>query len=196
MIVNGMPLWMIQLAVDAAEVTEELDIDNVDEMAESASALSSILGSNLVNIVIIVGLLVYLGRNVIGDILAKRRTAIMQELADAEKRKRAAADALANQQQKLAQAQQDAERIKQQANENAEKLRADLLANAEDEIAKMRAAADRDVASAQEQVMEELRKRIARQALDKVERELPQKLTESSQRQLIDQNIQLLGGGN
>ncbi len=191
MMVEHMPLWMLQLATEAAELGEEMELEDLEE---AGGLVSQILGSNLVNILIIVGLLVYLGRNVIGDILANRKAVIMKELNDAKTREQAAAKELAEQKQKLAQAQQEAERIKQQATATAESVRADLLAQAEQDVAKIRATAEKDVASAQEQVIEELRRRIALQALAKVEAELPNRMSDSVHRRFMDQNIQLLGG--
>ncbi|MDX2270746.1 MAG: F0F1 ATP synthase subunit B [Cyanobacteriota bacterium] len=185
-----MPLWIMPMAAEAVDLAEELE-----EAEEAGFGFSSdILGSNLINIAIILGLLIYLGRNVIGEALAKRKAAIVAELEQAEQKKQTALEALADQQQKLAQAQQEAERIKQQAEANAEKLRAELIAQAERDIERMRANAEKDASTERERVIQELRRQIALRALAQVEAELPQRVSESIQGSLIEQGIQQLGG--
>jgi F-type H+-transporting ATPase subunit b len=183
---GSLPLWLMPLAVEAVELEESAE--------EAGIGIQQILESNLINIVIILGLLIVLGRNVIGDILAKRRQEIEQQLRDAEKRKQEALEQLSDQQQKLAQAQQEAERIKQQAETNANKLREEILAQAEKDVEKLRATAERDLEAERDRAIQELRQYITQQALSRVEAELPQRLGSGQHTQLIDRSIQLLGG--
>ncbi len=184
---------LIRLATEVSELTE-LE-ESLESAEESGFGLNpDILGSNLINIVIILGLLIYLARNVVGDVLSKRRAQIIKELEDAEQRQKASMEQLADQQQKLAQAQQEAERIKQQAETNAQRVREELLAQADQDMARMRADADRDVSSQRERVITELRRQLIAQTIAKVEADLPQQLNDATQNRLIDQSIQLLGG--
>jgi F-type H+-transporting ATPase subunit b len=154
--------------------------------------LEAVLESNLVNIAIILTLLYLLGRRVVGEALAKRREGILEELRQAEQRKQEALERLAKEQQKLAQAQQEAERICRQAEASAEARRQELLQQVEQEIERLRAKAARDLAAEQEQILQELRRQIVRQALRKVEQELPQHLNEQIHHRLIEQGIQML----
>jgi F-type H+-transporting ATPase subunit b len=160
-------------------------------VAESG-ILEAVLESNLVNIAIILTLLYLLGRRVVGEALAKRRESILEELRQAEQRKQEALERLAKEQQKLAQAQQEAERIRRQAEASAEARRQELLQQVEQEIERLRAKAARDLAAEQEQILQELRRQIVRQALRKVEQELPQHLNEQIHHRLIEQGIQML----
>jgi F-type H+-transporting ATPase subunit b len=160
-------------------------------VAESG-ILEAVLESNLINIAIILTLLYLLGRRVVGEALAKRRESILEELRQAEQRKQEALERLAKEQQKLAQAQQEAERIRRQAEASAEARRQELLQQVEQEIERLRAKAARDLAAEQEQILQELRRQIVRQALRKVEQELPQHLNEQIHHRLIEQGIQML----
>ena len=167
----------------------------VAEVAEASSEeglLDAILESNLINIAIILTLLYILGRRVVGEALAKRREAILEELRQAEQRKQEAIEKLAEEQQKLAQAQQEAERIRKQAEANAEARRQELLEQAEREIERLRANAEKELSSEQERVFQELRRQIVRQALSKVEQELPRHLNEEVHRSLIEQGIRMI----
>jgi F-type H+-transporting ATPase subunit b len=60
-----------------------------------------ILETNLINLVIIIGVLVYFGRGFLGKTLADRKARIEEAIKDAETRKKEAAAALADEQQKL-----------------------------------------------------------------------------------------------
>lgn len=183
--------WMgsIRLATEAAEGLAELALEE-----EGGDLVARILNSNLINIAIILGLLIYLGRKVIGETLATRRNAIIQELEAAEQRKQAAMEALSDQQAKLAQAQQEAERIKQQSKANAEKLRADLIAQAEADAERLKANAAKEMAAEQDRVMAELRRRIVQQALAKAEEDLPSHLNDGILHRLVDNSVQLIRG--
>jgi len=101
---------------------------------------------------------------------------------------------LADQQQKLAQAQAEAEKIRAAADEAAKVARANILVKAEQELQRMREAAAQDLNTEQERIMNELRQRIATLALQKVEAELPSRLNDGVQQQLIDRSIAQLGG--
>lgn len=72
----------------------------------------NLLETNLFNIVIFVGVLIYLGRGVVGKILTDRRQEIENLIGAAEQRKQLAMEQLAQEQQKLAQAQAACEAIK------------------------------------------------------------------------------------
>lgn len=183
-------LGMAQIIAAASEVVE------LEEKAEhhGFGIGTDILGSNLINIGLILALLIYLIRNVLLGILDQRRAAIQAEISEAEQRKQSAIEKLADQQQKLAQAQQEAERIKQQAEANAEKLRTELLGQIDGEIERLRASADRDLGAEQDRIVRQLRDQLVEQVLAQVEIDLPQQLNEERQHRLIDQSIQLLAG--
>lgn len=173
----------------------------VGELAEAAEAGKfgfnfDILETNLINLVIVIGLLIYLGRNFLGKILAERRQTIETEIQEAEQRKREAAEQLADEQQKLAQAQAEAERIRVNATERATAARAEILLQAEQEIQRIREAASQDASSNQERAIAELRQRVTTLALQQVEAQLQAQLQNNAeaQRKLVDRSIALLGG--
>ncbi|MBW4518392.1 MAG: F0F1 ATP synthase subunit B [Scytolyngbya sp. HA4215-MV1] len=185
--ITGTFLWLVaEAAVKTAETAEEggfgLDFN--------------LFETNLVNLSIVIGILVYFGRGVLGKILGDRQSAIETAIREAEQRKQEAAAALADQQQKLAQAQAEATRIRAEAETSAKAAKAAILAQAELDIQRLREAAEQDVSTEQERVMTELRQRIATLALQKVRSELPSRLDDDLQRRLVDRSIAMLGGSN
>jgi F-type H+-transporting ATPase subunit b len=151
-----------------------------------------VLDSNIVNLVIVIGLLVYFGRGFLGKILTQRRDDIQAAIAEAEARQKSAAEALAEQQQKLAQAQQEADRIVAMAQETAEKVKAEILAKSERDVQRMREDAGRDTAAEQERVIAQLRQRAVSMALERVDTQLRENLNDGQQRDLIDRSLALL----
>ncbi|MBD3882753.1 F0F1 ATP synthase subunit B [Phormidium tenue FACHB-886] len=153
-----------------------------------------ILETNVINLAIIVGVLVYFGRGVLGKTLTERRAKIEEAIKDAETRKSQAAASLAEQQQKLAQAQQEATRIRTEAEARAKAAREAILAQAQEDVQRLKASAAQDLNSQQERVITELRQRVAAMALEKVESQLRSGLGNDTQQQLIDRSIATIGG--
>jgi F-type H+-transporting ATPase subunit b len=150
--------------------------------------------SNIVNLVIIIGVLFFYGRKFLGNILTQRREQIEQEIREAEGRAKSAEAELKQAQQKLAQAQEEAKRILAEAEENAQKAKEKILATADREVERIKESANQDVNSEQERAIAELRERVAMLAMQRVEAQLQDRLDESAQHQLIDRSIAQLGG--
>ncbi|MBE9011801.1 F0F1 ATP synthase subunit B [Pseudanabaenaceae cyanobacterium LEGE 13415] len=154
-----------------------------------------ILETNLVNLSIVIAIVVYFGRGFLGKTLTERRSAIETAISEAEARKKTAAAKLAEQQQKLAQAQQEATKIRSDAESAAKKASDEILAKAEQDIVRMRETAAADISSEQERIINELRQRVANLALQRAEGELPGRLNDDSQQRLVDRSIALLSEG-
>ncbi len=154
----------------------------------------NILEANVINLLVVIGLLVYFGRGFLGKTLSNRRENIEVAIKEAEERKQRAAAALAEQQQKLAQAQSEAEKIRLSAQEAAQAAHAEILAKAEQDIVRLRESASQELNSEQERVIAELRQRVVALALQRVEAELPNRLDGEAQRNLVDRSIAMLGG--
>ncbi len=179
-------LLAIEATVDASEAAETA--------GEGGFGLNfNILETNLINLAIVIGLLIYFGRGFLGKMLVERRTTIAAAIQDAEKRRKDAVSALAMQQQKLAQAQAEAERIKATAEKNAEVARDAVLSQAAQDIQRLRDAAAQDTTSDQERAIADLRRQVTALALQRVESQLASRLNDSVQQQLVDRSIALIG---
>ncbi len=154
-----------------------------------------ILETNLINLSIAIGIVVYFGRGFLSKTLNERRNAIETAISEAEARKKTAAAALAEQQQKLAQAKQEAARIRADSEAAAKKSSDQILAKAEQDIVRMRETAAADISSEQERIINELRQRVAAMALERAEADLPGRLSADSQQRLVDRSIALLSEG-
>ncbi|HEY9828178.1 MAG TPA: F0F1 ATP synthase subunit B [Stenomitos sp.] len=170
------------------------------ELSESAEAHgfglnTDIFEANLINLAIVIGVVIYFGRGFLGNILSERRSAIETEITESESRKKSAIQTQTTQEQRIAQAEAEAQKIVADAQEGAKKAQADILAQAILEIQRLEESASQDTTSSQERAIAELRRRVVELSLKQVEQELEAKLAnnEDAQRQLIDRSIALLG---
>ena len=154
-----------------------------------------ILETNLINLIIIIGVLIYFGGKFLGKTLSTRRDAIAAAITEAEQRKQEAVKALAEQQQKLAQAQAEAKQILVEAETMAQRSRQEILAQAQADVERLRATAAQDLSTQETRVMRELQQRVAALAIARTESELPQRLNDEVQRRLVDASITMLSGG-
>ncbi|MEM9925711.1 MAG: F0F1 ATP synthase subunit B [Cyanobacteria bacterium P01_D01_bin.50] len=179
------------LVAEASAVGSEL----VEEAAgnEGFALNTNVLDTNLVNLAIIIVVLLVFGRKVLGSTLLERREKIEASIKNAEKRAQDAASALADQQQKLAQAQAEAERIKQAAQENAGKAKEAILAQAAVDVERMKQTAAADLDTEREKAISQLRQRVVAQALEKVESQLRGGIADDAQHTLVDRSLAQLG---
>ena len=154
---------------------------------------TNILETNLINLVIVIGVLVWFLRGFLGGILERRRSAILAELKDAEERLQNASAALAQAQQDLAAAQTKADQIRSDGKARAAAIRADSEMRTIEEMARLKQEAVADLNAEAARVSAMLRREAARQAIEKALASLPAKLDDAAQARLIDQSITNLG---
>ncbi len=168
-----------------------------ESQAEGEALISfhfDFLESNILNLAILIGVLFFYGRKVVGNILSERRNQITQAIQEAEEKQRTAAAALAKEQENLAQAKKQAEGILQAASERAKTITAEIKAQSERDIARLKETAAADLSSEQERVMAQLKKQIAEQAIAQAESQLKAQVDNNAQQRLIDRSIAKLGG--
>ncbi len=170
---------------------------NAETAASSESGFGlnfDILGTNLINIGIVVVLLVVYGGKVVGNILSERRAKIEQDIKEAEARKNESQAALSEAQQNLKEAQTTAEKIRTEAKTNAQKAADEILAKGKKEVERLKASAAADLDSDRERAIAELRERVVAMAIAKAESRLGEIVDDDAQRQLIERSIAQIGG--
>jgi F-type H+-transporting ATPase subunit b len=150
--------------------------------------------TNVINLVILLGLLFFFGRKVLGNILGERRSKIAEAIALADAQQKKTASALALQQQKLAEAKIEAEKILKTAQERAKVVQTEIAAQSVEDIERMQATAAKDLSNEQERVTAELKQRLVGLAIADVESRLKSGLDDSAQKELLDRNLAQLGG--
>ena len=152
----------------------------------------NLLETNLVNLAIVIGVLFWFLRGFLGGILERRRSAILQELQDAEARLKTATEELTKAQSELAAAQQKAEQIKVDGQKRAAAIRAEGEKRTISVMASIKQGASADADAEASRIKDALRREAALAAIDKVLTDLPGRLDDEAQSRLIDSTIRNL----
>jgi len=151
------------------------------------------LETNLVNLAILIGVLIYFGSKTFGNLLTERRNKIAEAIREAEANQKKALEALKQEQEKLKLAENEAKQIIQNAQSQAETARLEIEAEAEKDIARLQETAVKDLGNEERRVLAELRQRIAKLAVEKAEGYLKQNLDDHTQWNLIERSIAQIG---
>tara|TARA_B100000482_G_scaffold37674_1_gene23885 strand:+ start:346 stop:828 length:483 start_codon:yes stop_codon:yes gene_type:complete len=150
------------------------------------------LETNLVNLAIVIGVLFWFLRGFLGGILERRRSAILQDLQDAEARLKTASEELTKAQSELAAAQQKAEQIRTDGQKRAAAIRAEGEKRTISAMAAVKQGAAADADAEASRIKDALRREAAMAAIDKVLADLPGRLDDAAQSRLIDSTIRNL----
>ena len=153
-----------------------------------------LIETNLFNLTLVLIFVFVFGRKVLTNILAERREAIETAIKDTEERQKQAISALEGAKKNLAQAQAEAESIRQAAITGAANARAEIAAKAATDIERMQQLAAAGTDTEQDKAIAELRARVTTLAMARAEAQLKDLLTESAQAELVDRSIALVGG--
>jgi F-type H+-transporting ATPase subunit b len=153
-----------------------------------------LIETNLFNITLVLGFVIVFGRKVLTEILTERRALIETAIKDIEDRQKQAVSALSVAKQNLAQAQAEAETIRQTAITSAASVKAEIEAKTAADIERMQQLAAADTSTEQDKAIAELRARISALAIERAQAQLKNLLTDSAQSELVDRSIAMVGG--
>ncbi len=154
----------------------------------------NILETNLINLTLLVGILIYFGKPLLTNILTERRSKIAEQIQAVEQKQKQAELTLAEEQKKLAEAKETAAKIRSEAETNAQKAKEIILAQGEKEVERLKEMAGKDLSSEQEKAIAQLRERVVALALESAKSRMDNVLNDEAQRKLIDSSIAKLGG--
>jgi F-type H+-transporting ATPase subunit b len=153
---------------------------------------TNLFDTNIINLVIVIGVLVWFLRGFLGGILERRREAILADLKDADERLLIAAKALEEGEKELSQAQATAERILAEGKQRAQAIREESERRTVVEMARIKEDAVANLNAEAARVIESLRLETARAAVEKALEALPGRLDDQSRARLIDRSIEAL----
>ena len=149
--------------------------------------------TNVLNLAIVIfGLYKFLP-NFLGGMLERRRSAILNDLQDAEDRLSEATKALDDAQKELAAAEQKAAKIRTDCKARAEAIRLECEKRTVEEMARIKQGAVSDLNAEAARVSTQLRREAARLAIEKALKTLPKKLNSASQEKFLSQSIKYMG---
>jgi len=151
-----------------------------------------IFETNVINITILLGGIIYLGSNALSASLSERQQKILGAIQESEERLQQAITKLTESEKQLEQAQIVIESIKTDAEKNAKQVKASILNDGKIEIERLTTSAKLQIVTIEAKIRKQISDYVVALALKRVTLQLEGKLTSDVQQQIIDKNISKL----
>lgn len=154
---------------------------------------TDLIETNVLNLAVVIGVLVYFGKDIVSDTLKTRKEAILKSLQDADNKFQEATDKLNEAKKQFEFAKVKAEEIRAQGLVTADKSSKKLLARVEDDIKRLEDAKAATLRFEEEKAITEVCEKVSRLALEQAVENLNKRLDPALQKRIIQLNIALLG---
>jgi len=151
-----------------------------------------IFETNVINITIFLGGIIYLGSNALSASLSERQQKILGAIQEAEERLQQAVVRLAESERQLEQAQIVIDSIKTDAEKTAMQVKSAILNDGKEEIERLTSSAKSQIVTIEAKVRKQISDYVVTLALKRVTLQLEGKLNSNFQQQIIDRNISIL----
>ena len=164
-------------------------------LGEGFGINTNLLETNVINLAVVIGVLVYFGGDVFSTILKNRKESINKSITDAELRFQEATKKLDDAKAQLELAKKKAEEIRAQGLGAAQLSAKTLLERAEEDITRLEETKQSTIRVEEEKVVTQICEQISRLALSKAMTTVKTRLAKDTrlQRRVLDLNIALLG---
>jgi F-type H+-transporting ATPase subunit b len=173
-------------------VNQTLNNFSVQVSDLSLSLNTDIFETNVINITILLGGIIYLGSNALSASLTERQQKILGAIQEAEERLQQAVSRLTEGEKQLEQAQIVISSIKSDAEKTAAQVKNAILNDGKVEIERLTAAAKSQITTIEAKVRKQISDYVVALALKRVTLQLEGKLTSNLQQKIIDRNISKL----
>lgn len=154
---------------------------------------SDFLEANVINILLLLFGLVYVLKKFLGSMLSTRQNRVLSSIQEAEERLQQANIRLSESEKQLVQTKLVIEQIRREAELTAKKVRESILAQGKLDIQRLAAAGKISIATAENQVRQQIQQQIVALAIAQVSLQLQSQVTPAVQARLIDQSILEIG---
>lgn len=162
-------------------------------LGEGFGINTNLLETNVLNLAVVIGVLVYFGGDVLSSLLTNRKELILKSLNDAEERYKEATEKLAKAKEQLETAKVKAEEIRAQGLVTANQGTANLLERADEDIKRLEEAKQVSLRFEEEKAVQEVCEKVRQLAIEQAIQKVKTRLDANLQRRVIDLNIALLG---
>jgi len=153
----------------------------------------NILETNLINLGVVIGLLFYLGRDLLTNILNSREESILKSIRDADESFKEATEKLEQAKNQFEQAKKEADQIRLQSQITAKEIESTLLNLVSEDTKRLTDMKQATIAFEEEKAINEVRRQVITLALQKALQESKIRLNDRLQRRITRLNIGLLG---
>nr|YP_009745199.1 ATP synthase CF0 subunit I [Halymenia maculata]QIG87209.1 ATP synthase CF0 subunit I [Halymenia maculata] len=175
------------------EIHQIFDIFAEHYNQEGISLNSDFLEANVINIGLLLSGLIYVLKQFLGSILITRQEKVLAAIQEAEERLQQANVRLVESEKQLAQTQIVIGQILEEAELIAKKVRQSILDQGKYDIERLTIASKASIATAENQVRQQIQQQITTLAISKVTLQLQNQVNPAMQAKIIDSNIAQLG---
>nr|YP_009642784.1 ATP synthase CF0 B subunit [Reboulia hemisphaerica]QCP68434.1 ATP synthase CF0 B subunit [Reboulia hemisphaerica] len=161
-------------------------------IAGSFGLNTNLLETNLINLGVVIGLLVYFGKGVLSNLLKNRKQTILNTIQDAEERYKEATDKLNQARTRLQQAKLKADDIRINGLSQMEKEKQDLINAADEDSKRLEDSKNATIRFEKQRAIEQVRQQVSRLALERALETLKIRLNNELHLRMIDYHIGLL----
>nr|YP_009522517.1 ATP synthase subunit b [Dumortiera hirsuta]AXQ02615.1 ATP synthase subunit b [Dumortiera hirsuta] len=161
-------------------------------IAGSFGLNTNLLETNLINLGVVIGFLVYFGKGVLSNLLKNRKQTILNTIQDAEERYKEATDKLNQARTRLQQAKLKADDIRINGLSQMEKEKQDLINAADDDSKRLEDSKNATIRFEKQRAIEQVRQQVSRLALERALETLKSRLNSELHLCMIDYHIGLL----
>nr|YP_009340868.1 ATP synthase CF0 B subunit [Palmophyllum crassum]BAW34815.1 ATP synthase CF0 B subunit [Palmophyllum crassum] len=164
-----------------------------NSLGQTFSLNTNIIETNLINLVIVLGVVIYFGSQFLDSLLSARKNSILQSLEEIETRFKQTNELFEKVCQDRDRTKQKAKEINEQALNTIEQVKTQLNQQYNRDILKLEQTKQLTIEFEKEKVLTQIRQQISQLAFKKANQKLQtQLINPESQRKLIDKKIRIL----
>nr|YP_009629039.1 AtpF [Lewinskya incana]QBX99211.1 AtpF [Lewinskya incana] len=153
---------------------------------------TNLLETNLINLSVVLGLLIYFGKGVLNNLLSNRKQTILSTINDAEERYNEATDKLNQARIRLERAQIKADEIRVNGLSQIEREKRELINAADEDSKRLEDSKNATIRFEEQRAIEQVRQQVSRLALERALEALNKRLNNELHSRVIDYHIGLL----
>nr|AWL21483.1 ATP synthase CF0 subunit I [Pilularia americana] len=161
-------------------------------LAASFGLNTNILEINLINPILVLGILFYYGRGVLINLLENRKRTILNTIQDAEERYKEATDKLKRARTRLQQAKAKADEIRINGLNQLDREQRDLVDAADEDLKGLEDSKNYTIRFEKQRAIEQVRQQVSRLASERALESLNGRLNNELHLRMIDYHIDLL----
>jgi len=152
---------------------------------------TNLLDTNLINLAVVIGVLVYFGKGVLTNILNNRKETILSTIRDAEERFQEATEKLNQARARLEQAKQKAEEIRTNSVLQIEREKEELIKAADEDSKRLEDSKNMTIRFEEQKAIVEVRQQVSRLAVERALEVINSRLNMDLHARMIDYHIGL-----
>lgn len=172
--------------------TDDITLISLFSLGEGFAINTNLLDTNLINLTVVIGVLIYFGKGILTTLLTNRKENIVSTIRDAEQRYAEAVDKLNQATIRVEEAKSKANEIRQSGRSQIEKEREQLIKAAELDSKRFDDFKNDTIRFEEQKIVAQIKQKVSKLALEKAFEILKTRLNIDLQNRMIDYHINIL----